>query len=627
MILQVEGLAKSFGIDIIFEDVSFRLDKGDKAALLGRNGTGKTTLLNILIGKEEPDAGQVFTASGIQVGILDQVNSVTAGATLREEVERGVEHLVALHDRLKELEGQMESSPSEETLAEYAELQARFHEQEGWSVDTAIQQALGRMGFPESEWDRTTDGLSGGEQTRLALARLLVQQPDLLVLDEPTNHLDLAATEWLEEWIAKSPLTFLIVSHDQDFLRSTVSQVIEMADHTAKTYRLGFDRYRAQKKEEEEFAAKEAARQAEEMAKLEEYVRRFKAGQRSRQAKGREKLLMRMKAEATDAPTQGRDMTASFEGAGRSGELVVHADRLDVGYPDNQLIDALNWTVRYGERWGVIGANGAGKSSLIKAVLGDLDKLGGEVRIGSRVEVGVFRQDVSHLDPEQTPLGHLVWNHDLTTAEARDLLGRFLFSGDEVVKRIGDLSGGERNKIVLAELAHLSPNLLILDEPTNHLDWQSREALAEALKGFSGTLVLVSHDRHLLRQTTDRVLDIQRDDYKVYLGGFSGYQRNRPEQPETEAASRTQEPELSAREVSRLVRSQIQEVEDAEAEVGRLEGELKAVEKALASDPDPADAIKLSADFGKVTGDLERAMEDWESAAARLEELKEMQGQ
>lgn len=634
VLVQASDVGLSFGIDIILEGVSFRIDRREKVALVGRNGTGKTSLLRMLTGQIEPDRGNIHIARGAKIGFLRQESPVTLGRTVLAEVESAMAEQTALRLRLTELEARLEAGATEDDLEEYALLQEHFLESEGYSLDHDVQVVLRRMGFEESEWSRLTDGLSGGEKTRLALARLLFAEPDLLILDEPTNHLDLEATEWLERWIKSYHGAVLLVSHDRAFLQATAERVLELRDHTLKAYPGNYDQYVRLRAEYEANLAMQAERQAEAMAKLDEYVRRFINSQRTAQARGRQKMLERLEENRIEAPKQERGIQAGFRAAKRSGDLVVSCRKLAVGFPDATLIPSLDWTVRQGERWGVIGENGAGKSTLIRTILGRHEALAGEAKLGSSLTIGLFWQDVSELPLEDSPLQYMMYEAGMDAAPARNLLGRFLITGDDVYRPIRTLSGGEKNKLVLARLTQESPNLLVLDEPTNHLDMDSREALAAVLREYRGTLILVSHDRWLLSQVADHILDVRRGGCVTFDGTYEEY-RGRRDRPVATApatpmavASRREEPAttLSPRELSKEIQRLTALVEQLEHDVESREKSVADLERQLASVPADADILQMTRDYQAAQEALAAELSAWEEQAGRLEQLRGQQG-
>jgi ATP-binding cassette, subfamily F, member 3 len=630
VLLTVSNVSKSFGVDLILTGVGFRVAAREKVALVGRNGTGKTTLLKIITGQLEPDTGAVGLARGAKVGYLRQEAPVGKGRTVLEEAEAARERQRELRARLEELERRLEGSPTDEDLEEYALVHEHFLEAEGYSAERDLRTVLGRMGFAEEEFAKPTEKLSGGEKTRLAIARLLLEEPDLLILDEPTNHLDLQATEWLEGWLRGYHGAVLLVSHDRAFLDNTAERVLEMRDGTVKAYPGPFPKYLKLRQEEEERQAEVARRQEAEIAKLDEYVRRFMNSQRTAQARGRLKMMNRLIEGKVQAPKQERGMKAAFQAGRRSGDLVLECEELTVGFPGETLFRGLDWTVRNGERWGVIGENGAGKSTLIKVALGLLEPLEGRARLGSNVVAGYFSQDTADLDPEMSPLDVMVYEMDMLPADARNLLGRFLISGDDVYRPVKTLSGGEKNKLSLARLTQLNPNLLVLDEPTNHLDMASREALAQVLKEYDGTLVLVSHDRWLLGQVTEQTLDVRRAGPVIWPGSYESYRARlakgaAPAPAPAKAPPRPAAPAMSPRELSKEIERLAKQVAATEDRIAQQEADLKRLEERLADLPPDADVFALTRDHGALQESLEGSLAAWEEQSRRLEELRAQQ--
>lgn len=648
MLLSVSNVTKAFAADHVLTGVTFRIDAREKVALVGRNGTGKTTLLKIVTGQQEPDTGHVGLTKGAKIGYLRQEAPVGVGRTVLEEAQEALKRQLELKGRLEELEIRMQhGSPTDQELEEYALLHEHFVEAQGYSAERDLKVVLQRMGFTEEEFDKPTSKLSGGEKTRLAIARLLLEEPDLLILDEPTNHLDLQATEWLEGWLKGYHGAVLLVSHDRAFLDNTADRVLEMRDGAVKSYPGPFPKYLQLRAEEDARLAEVARRQEQEIAKMDEYVRRFMNSQRTAQARGRLKLMNRLIENKVEAPKNDKQMKGGFGDPKRSGDLVLTAEKLTVGFRDEDggttvLYRDLDWTVRFGERWGVIGENGAGKSTLVKVAMGFLDPLSGRARLGANVTAGYFSQDATDLDLEQSPLDMMVFEMDLKPPEARNLLARFLITGDDVYRPIKTMSGGEKNKLSLARLTHLNPNLLVLDEPTNHLDMASREALADVLKDYKGTLVLVSHDRWLLSQVTDHTLDIKKSGPVQYNGSYTEY-RERGSRPQTAPApkknaapttipplldgkTKPEEPAMSPRELSKEIERMQKLVGQIEDEVSKREQDIKDLEEKLANLPPTADVFSLSQEHQRLQEALEGSMAAWEEHSARLEALIGMKG-
>ncbi len=615
--------------EVILEDVSLRVKRGEKAALVGRNGCGKTTLLKIITGEMESDAGTVRLASGAKIGLLRQDQSIKNGSTVIAEAELAAHDRVKLRDRLAELEKVIEDGADSDAVEEYATLQEHFHEADGWQLDSDIKSVLGRMGFEPDEYNKPTDDLSGGERTRLALAKLLLEEPDLLILDEPTNHLDLQAVEWLEGWLKRCSSAVLLVSHDEVFLEATAETVIEIRDYTAKTYPGDWKQFLRLKKEADERQAKTAVQQAEEIARLDAFVTKFIDSQRTAQARGRRKLMNRLIANQVEAPTKEKGINAGFTNVTRSGDIVVEAKKLNCGYPDLTLIEELDWTVRWGEKWGVIGENGSGKSTLLKTIFGEIPPISGVFKTGTRLNIGFFNQDAVDLDPSMSPLEHILAETGIDTGPARNLLGKFLFSGDDVMRPIGKLSGGERNKVVLAELTQISPNLLVLDEPTNHLDMDSRRALLDVLDEYPGTLILVSHDRRMLERSTGQILELRRGGHTVYPAGYADFRRKHAgdaDAPQKASAAEPEKPKMSQRELSKEISRVQASITDIEASIARVENAIADVEAKLASSEPIEEVVRLSHRHTDLQSDLEELMQRWETESHNIEDLMSMQG-
>lgn len=639
MILSVSSVAKAFGGDQVLVDASLRVERREKVALIARNGAGKTTLLRIIVGEEEADSGHVHIAQGVTIGYLRQHERFNPEHTVLQEAEAARAHLVELQQRMRQLESQIETdSYSPEDIEEYSMLQEHFLEQKGYSVDSNVRSVLQRMGFDEAEFDKSVGALSGGETTRLTLAKLLLEEPELLILDEPTNHLDLEAAEWLENWLRDYRGACLMVSHDRSFLEKTVDRILELRNGTVKSYPGPFEHYLEVKAAEEAYQAEVAKAQKKEIAKLDEFVRRFINSQRTAQALGRQKLLNRMKESAIEAPSREKQMAAGFGKVERSGDLVLETKDLCHSFGEGELFHRLNWTVRFGERWGLIGANGAGKSTLAKICLGQIQPTQGSVRLGTALKVGYFSQDQSEIDFRKTPIEILNEKLRMEVGAARNLLGRFLISGDDALRPSGTLSWGERNKLALAMLTVQKPNLLILDEPTNHLDMASREALASVLAEYDGTLILISHDRWLLENVTNRTLDIRRDRTVQYAGSYDEYRESaRPKanaanvKVKSKAATPPPKQEsplayLTPRELSKEIGRVERLVASAESDITDQERVLEAIEREMAQPNPDSDIVSLSKQHQTVSDELGRLMSQWELHSRDLEELRALQG-
>ncbi len=530
-ILTASNLGKAYGADDVFSGLSFSLARGDKVALVGANGCGKTTLLRIMAGLDEPSAGSVQMARGTRVGYLAQTAEESSDLTLWDEMQSSFAEIHALAGQMAELEREMTARDDIALLDKYGALQHEFEHLGGYETDAKIRRVLTGLGFKKSDEGTPVSHLSGGQRVRAALAQLLLQSPDVLLLDEPTNHLDTLGIEWLENYLQEWEGTVFAVSHDRYFLDEVCDYVWEMGPRRdglshIEMYRGGYTDYVAQRAERRERAQKEFEEQREFIAKTEEYIRRNMAGQLVNQAKGRLKRLNRL--ERLEKPIEQRAMALRLNAGPRSGNIVLETKDLRVGYKNENsettLFTAPNFQLLRTERAALIGPNGTGKTTFLKTILGDVAPLSGDVRIGAAVKIGYFAQTHEGLDLDKTVLDELLdARPGLTVPEARNILGRFLFSGDDAYKKIEVLSGGERGRVALAKLTLQGSNFLLLDEPTNHLDIPSQEILTEALQHFDGTLLLVSHDRYLVAALATQLWLLDRgEDHKTRMTTFRG---------------------------------------------------------------------------------------------------------
>ena len=522
-VLSVQAVAKRFGDRLVFHDVSFRLAHGDRVGLIGPNGVGKTTLLHIAAGLEAPDAGNVAIARGTRIGFLEQELLGAAEGTVAEHARGAATHLREIEAELRALEPELATGEAG-VLERYADTQHRFEHAGGYDFDATVGRVLGGLGLAELS-DRDVRTLSGGERTRLGLARLLLDDPDLLLLDEPTNHLDVAALEWLERFLLeRGDETFLVVSHDRWFLDRVTTRTLSFERESVVEYRGGYSAYARQRAEREAATEKAASRQAEEIARTEEFIRRYGAGQRSKEARGRAKKLARV--ERIAAPETGPRHGWRLEAAHLAGDTVVNATPLAVGY-DHPVVRTGSLRIARGARIAVVGPNGAGKTTLVRTIVGDLPALEGYVSSAPTARVAFLAQAQSELAGDETVLDSLRGASGLDEPAARDLLARFLFRGDDVFKEVGVLSGGERSRLALARLSARHANLLVLDEPTNHLDLTAREQLESVLLDFEGALLFVSHDRYFIDKLATEVWPIESGVLKRFEGNWTGLQRLR----------------------------------------------------------------------------------------------------
>jgi len=601
-----ERISKSYDPYDIFWDVSCSVARGDRIALVGRNGTGKTSLLRILAGLDQPTTGHVHRARGTRIGFLAQEVSLEGDQTLWQAMMGAFESLRAMEARLHQMETDMaDPAQAEDVLLAYAPLRDQFEALGGYTYEERAQQVLIGLGFPRPDHHIPIDYLSGGQKTRAMLARLLLESPDLLLLDEPTNHLDLQAIEWLEGYLNNWEGTVVLVAHDRYFMDRVVHKVWDLAFGGLDTYSGNYTHYVQQRAERYERQLKEYRAQQEFISRQEDYIRRYMAGQLTRQAQGRLKRLERFKEdEAIDRPRQEQTIKLRFHTPLRSGEKVLWTQDLQVGYDrDNPLFDCPDLDLRRGECVALLGPNGSGKTTFLKTALGRLEPLSGYVRLGASLKIGYFAQVHSDLDPEKSVLDTILDVQNLPLGEARNYLARFLFTGDDVFKLLGDLSGGERSRVALAKLVLLRANLLLLDEPTNHLDIASQEVLEAVLDEFPGTILLVTHDRYLVDSLASQLWILEPDEKRlaVFKGTWADYvaarDREAADQPEREARDRSFEAQRQAKRDEQRARRERdlvdQRVAEAEADIHRLEQELKVLEAEIAAASAAQEAHRL----------------------------------
>jgi len=581
-LLAVGGLSKYWGADLLFEDLSFSLNKGEKMALVGRNGTGKTTLLKILMGQEEYDGGQLSVAANTRIGYLPQDHTpmLLAGRTLFEEARSVFFQIHQWEQNLRTLEVQMSSAREEDLkplMNQYAHLTAQFEAAGGYSIPAKIRAVLFGMGFSEAKLDNRVQSLSGGEKMRLAMAKLILEEPEVMLLDEPTNHLDLATTEWLESYLATISSSLIIVSHDRYFLDKVTTITLELEHKRCDLYRGNYSFYLKEKKLRQEAALTSYLRQEEKRAKLQTFYEKWRATPtRKNQALSRKKALDKM--ELVEKP-QGPQatMALNFQVQQHSAKSVLTIADLEMSFPDKTLFERVDLQVRRGERIALLGPNGAGKTTLLRIIQGLVAPSSGSVNWGSGVDVGYFSQALDTLNYQNSCLEEMMELPGFNKFSAHALLGRFLFSGDDAHKLISQCSGGERNRLLLAKLMAGEHNVLLLDEPTNHLDLDSKAILEEALEDYPGTMILVSHDRFFLNRITTRVWEIAEGTIVQFQGNYSAYKEEQlrleakalETEKEKEKPEKKQSPKvMRKKEVQeQQLEEEIQELEERKAQL------------------------------------------------------------
>ena len=524
VMIQGTNLTKSYGIEPIFGNVRVELRKGDRIGLIGANGAGKSTLMRCLLGLESLDDGQVQIAEGITVGYVEQDGDFNEG-TLRSFLLSAWYDVISLQTEIAQLEQAvtLEDDPDRQQilLKRYGQAQEKFERSGGYEYENLIRRVTAGLGFGSDDLDRPLSEFSGGQKTRISLAKALARKPDFLFLDEPTNHLDIGMVEWLEDYLASYAGGFLVISHDRYFLDRIATGIYELEFQQLKQYKGNYSRFVAQKAEQAAAHAAAYEKQQEYIEKTEAYINRFRAGIKSKQARGRQSQLNRL--ERLAAPVQQESLGFTFGAVGDCAERVAEMEKVTAAYGDNIVFAGLSLLIRKGEGVALVGPNGAGKTTLLKILTGDLKPQAGRAKLGNRVKVGYFSQEHENLCADNTVLKEIVFDFGLGEERARTLLGSFLFAGDDVFKTIGSLSGGEKARLALLKLMMTGANFLILDEPTNHLDIPAKEAVEEAILDFPGTFLTVSHDRYFLDKVADRVVELAGGRLYDYTGNYSYY--------------------------------------------------------------------------------------------------------
>ena len=592
IVISTSNLSLSFGAEPILEDITFSLNEGDRLGIVGVNGAGKSSLFKLITGEYHADGGSVFVARDARIGVLRQNLGLEGNRSVLEEALSLFSSLRQTETALEQMQTQLEKNADAALATRYASMHERFVQDGGYEYAGRCRGMLRRFGFPDEMWKQSVSSLSGGQRTRLALAKLLLSQPDILMLDEPTNHLDRETLFWLEDYLRAYPKTVIIISHDRYFLDRTVTQILEIEHHRGKLYRGNYSQYVEQKKTDREIAERHYKNQQREIARIEAYIEQQRRWNRERNiiaAESREKQLAKMeRVERPQALPQNVRM--QFTSSGESGNDVVIAHRLSRSFPGRPLFSNVNFLIRRGDHAFLVGQNGCGKSTLLKIVTGHLSPDSGELELGSNVNIGYYDQENQNLNPDNTVLDEL-WEtyRDRTRTEIRNTLALFLFTGDDVNKKVEMLSGGEKARLTLAKLLLSRMNLLVLDEPTNHLDIPSREALEDALLQFDGTILAVSHDRYFVRKLATRILAFRTAGQELYdfRGGDEEFlqfeAKQKTEEPTAVAAALTAEKEKFLE--TKKNRSDIRRLEakrrNTEREITRLEELIADIDRRM----------------------------------------------
>lgn len=642
MILSCQNISKSFGTDEILKNVSFHIEENEKAAVVGINGAGKSTLLKIIMKQENPDEGEVTLAKDKTIGYLAQYQDVSGHHTIYEEVLDSKRDMIEMEERLRDMETQMNTLSGEaleQLLDTYHKLSHEFEQVNGYAYRSEVTGILKGLGFTEEEFDKKMSELSGGQKTRVSLGKLLVTKPDVLLLDEPTNHLDIESIRWLETFLMNYKGAVLIVSHDRYFLDRVVSKVVEIFQHKGYVYQGNYSDYAKKKAAIRAAMIKQYYNQQREIKHQEEVIAKLKSFNREKsikRAESREKLLD--KIERIEKPTEDNtDIRIVLEPNVVSGNDVLKVEGLTKAFPPLQLFSGINFEVKRGERVALIGNNGTGKTTILKIINELIPPDAGTVTLGSNVHIGYYDQEHQQLHMEKTIFDEIADDYpNLNNTKVRNVLAAFLFTDDDVYKRIEDLSGGERGRVALAKLMLSDANFLILDEPTNHLDITSKEILEEALKSYTGTVFFVSHDRYFINQTATRILELTGETVVNYIGNYDYYLEKHDQmvalyvkKPEDEAQT-----EASVKETAQKVDWQTQKAE--QARIRKIENALKKAEEKIAELEDKIASIDAecakpevavnSAKLGELTKqqseyqeELEKQYEVWEELSMELD--------
>lgn len=635
MILACQNITKAFGEHMVLKNASFHIEEREKAAIVGINGAGKSTLLKIIMQELPADGGQTVISRGKTIGYLAQHQEMAGSNTIFDELLTVKQEILDMETQLRSLEQSMKHAEGERLSAlmdAYARLSHDFEQQNGYAWKSEITGVLKGLGFEEEDFIKRVDTLSGGQKTRVALGKLLLSRPDIVMLDEPTNHLDMNSITWLETFLLNYQGSVIIVSHDRYFLNRVVTKIIEIDQGNVRTFSGNYSDY-AQKKTQLRNAQLQAYfNQQREIKHQEEVIARLKSFNREksiRRAESREKMLdkMEMLEKPTEAPA---DMRIELEPRFPSGNDVLAVEHLSKAFPNQTLFTDLNFEIRRGERVALIGSNGTGKTTILKILNGVLPADGGEFRLGARVRIGYYDQEHHVLHMEKTVFEEISDAFPtLTNTRIRNVLAAFLFTNDDVFKRIGDLSGGERGRVSLAKLMLSEANFLILDEPTNHLDIVSKEILENALNHYTGTVLFVSHDRYFINTTATRILDLAGQSLINYIGNYDYYAEKKetlsgftnPQSPASEPASALSESEArlnwkQQKEQQAQLRKKQNELKRVEARIEELEHRDKEIDELLAREEiftDVTEVTRLSGEKETLQSELERLYENWEA--------------
>ena len=632
IILQANKIERSFAGEVLFDNINLQVDERDRIALVGKNGAGKSTLLKILVGEEEPTSGEINKKKDISLSYLAQDSRFESENTIYDELLHVFDDLRRTEKQLRQMElemGEKSGADLDKLMSDYDRLSENFRQAGGFTYEADIRAILNGFKFDESMWQMKIAELSGGQNTRLALAKMLLEKPNLLVLDEPTNHLDIETIAWLENYLVNYSGALIIVSHDRYFLDKVATITLDLTKHSLDRYVGNYSRFVELKEQKLATEEKNYEKQQKEIAALEDFVNRnLVRASTTKRAQSRRKQLEKM--ERLDKPEAGKkSANMTFQSEKTSGNVVLTVENAAIGYDGEVLSQPINLDLRKMNAVAIVGPNGIGKSTFIKSIVDQIPFIKGEKRFGANVEVGYYDQTQSKLTPSNTVLDEL-WNDFKLTPEVeiRNRLGAFLFSGDDVKKSVGMLSGGEKARLLLAKLSMENNNFLILDEPTNHLDIDSKEVLENALIDFDGTLLFVSHDRYFINRVATHVLELSENGSTLYLGDYDYYVEKKAEVEMTqaeEASTSNQAKEASPvndyqaqKESQKEVRKLMRQIESLEAEIEELESQSQAISEQMLETNDADKLMELQAELDKISHRQEEAMLEWEELSEQV---------
>ena len=644
ILLQANNVMRRFGADVLFHDINLQIQEHGRTALVGRNGAGKTPLLKMIAGITNPDEGTISKSKELTIGYLAQDQGLDSQNSIWAELDLVFAPLHKMEKQIHQLENQLASlDPATKefqlTTEKYSQLQSTFKKQGGFEYESRMRGILKGFGFEEADYQTAINSLSGGQKTKLALAKILLQSPDLLILDEPTNHLDMNVLAWLEDYLKSYQGALLVVSHDRYFLDRVVSDIYDLDNHTLRHYTGNYTQFMQHKQEWLTAEWKHYEQQQKKIAKLEDFVNRnIVRASTTKRAQARRKQLEKM--DRMDRPeTDDRSIHFHFHSDKDSGNEVLDVDRAVVGYNDQKLAGPLSFSVRKPQRVGIIGPNGIGKSTLLKSILDRIPLISGSIKLGANLQIGYYDQEQQQLHPEKSVLNEVWDDHsNVPEKDIRSLLGSFLFVGDDVYKLVHDLSGGEKARLELTKLSFKPINFLILDEPTNHLDIDSREVLENAINEFSGTVLFISHDRYFINQVATDVLDMSATGIKHYEGDYDDYleavnkelastagqdeqQVNSTAKPKKSSAQQSYQQSKETQRARRKLQRQVDKLED---QMASLEEQSQAIQEQM-SQPEVATDIGQLADLQKQLNKLNEQSEEveleWTNAAEELEKF------